>query len=53
MSTLVYPPTCSCSLRIYSQKTMDISTELIAGYATSLRFEDLPPEVVHDTPSAN
>ncbi|MGZ5117869.1 MAG: MmgE/PrpD family protein [Burkholderiales bacterium] len=27
---------------------MDKATELLARYATALRFEDLPPEVVHD-----
>ena len=28
---------------------MDKVTESLANYATALRFEDLPPEVVHDT----
>ena len=27
---------------------MDKATELLARYAAALRFEDLPPEVVHD-----
>ncbi|MGZ5681408.1 MAG: MmgE/PrpD family protein, partial [Burkholderiales bacterium] len=31
-----------------AEKTMDKATELLARYATALRFEDLPPEVVHD-----
>jgi len=28
---------------------MDRATEALRRYATELRFEDLPPETVHDT----